>query len=911
MRTLLLLLGLALTVPARAAAPTGFDETTWKLGVSPATGMAWAPDGSRRLFVLEKGTGTTGRVHIIQMQPDMTPPRDGNDTIITSVFATEAVITPSECGLIGIAFDPAFVENHYLYVFVTVSASEQQILRYTDDHGTMTERTVLVTGLPTRGANHDGGGIGVGLDGKLYWSIGDNGAGVGVDQDLTLLAAKVSRAELDGEPVNDNPFNDGVGPNNEYIWARGFRNPFTFTFEPATGALWVNTVGTGYEQIFVPHQGDHAGYNDYENNQPAGYLTPALKYRTNGSDTRTLVSATRTSGVVTYTTSADHGFRVGERITIAGAGALSGAAYVTSRADRTFTMSQPGPDATVTGGTATTDNIGGSITGGAFIDGNLFPDDYQGNFIFGDYNSGNLTRVQLGDDHLPKQVDIWTSGVSSTVDLALGPDGALWGVGVVSGVLRRYAPSVVAPKMVVSGLHPWIVEGRTATFQVSLAAAPDSDVTVRIARSDGATTIDTMTSNLTFTTSSWRTPQAVVLHADDTPSYDSDRHATFELVAAGYPSKHVEARTIELEEQRLVVSVAQLQLSEGGSGSFFVSLSKAPLAPLTVSATSAGDADIVVDTPSLTFTALDWDQPHEVKLHAELDADSDADHALVTLMGSGVSARTVQVTANDIAFTAPQITSVPNLTAYVGYTYTYQVVASGNPPPHFTLGGAVANMSMNSDTGLLTWTPSEPMPANINIIADNGVAPSALQSASLVAVEDAGPIAVLTRPTNGELVSGTTAECFGDCIDDIGCTEGRFYIDDVLAWTDVVEGNHYHLGGAHNLWDTTTLTAGPHTVKLVVVDTSGHTAEDSATVCVRECFPVGEPNDFPEAETSEPSPEGAVESTTEVVESPESGDDVSDVHTTHKGKDDGCGAGATPLWLLVLVPLARRRARHA
>ena len=159
-------------------------------------------------------------------------------------------------------FRPRFAQNRYVYFFVTVSASEQQIIRYTDSGGVGTDKTVILAGLPTAGQNHDGGAVGFGPDGKLYWAIGDLGNGTGVDANLTSLAAKIGRANPDGTVLNDNPFFDGAGPNDDRIWARGFRNPFTFTWQPSTEQLWLNVVGTAYEQVFLPVAGDHGGWND-------------------------------------------------------------------------------------------------------------------------------------------------------------------------------------------------------------------------------------------------------------------------------------------------------------------------------------------------------------------------------------------------------------------------------------------------------------------------------------------------------------------------------------------------------------------------------------------------------------------------------------------------------------------------
>ena len=233
------------------------------------TGIDWAPDGSGRLFVIRKGGFggmQTAEVRIVQ-----------NGTVLATPFATETVYTDSECGLIGMCFDPDFLNNHYVYFFITVSSSEQRIVRYTDTNNIGTNRTVLVTGLPTVGANHDGGAIGIGNDGKLYWAIGDNGVGAGANADLTSLASKIGRATRIGTVPADNPFIDGAGPNNDYIWARGFRNPFTFTFQRSTGQLWSDTVGTNWEQVFLPFSGSHSGWNTYENNQPTGFLTSCYR----------------------------------------------------------------------------------------------------------------------------------------------------------------------------------------------------------------------------------------------------------------------------------------------------------------------------------------------------------------------------------------------------------------------------------------------------------------------------------------------------------------------------------------------------------------------------------------------------------------------------------------------------------
>jgi hypothetical protein len=449
------------------------------------------------------------------------------------------------------AFDPNFAVNHFVYFFVTVSTGEQQIIRYDAAGATGTGRTVVRDQLPTVGGNHNGGGIGIAGDGKLYWSIGDLANGTGVDGNLTSLASKVGRANRDGTLPPDNPFDDGAGPNNDFIWARGMRNPFTMQIQPSTGQVWLNVVGDGYEQVFLVGRGDHGGYNDFENNQLAGFITPTIVYRTNGSDNRTITTVTRSGGVSTFTTSASHRFRVGGNLTIAGVTDTSfnqQNLYVASTpSPTTFTALQAGPDATSTGGSAATLNQGGCLTGGVFYDASLASEPYRGNFFYGDCNSGRIMRARIdAATNAVLSTDYWATGISTQVDIAVGPDGALYYAGVGTSNVYRAAFNVSAQGLVVGNLNLRADEGGEVVTTVRLASVPAGPVQVDVARTAGDTDVAVLAgATLAFDPVNWSRPQLVRVGAATDPDGAEDI-ATISVSSTGLATVPIRVSVLEL-----------------------------------------------------------------------------------------------------------------------------------------------------------------------------------------------------------------------------------------------------------------------------------------------------------------------------------------------------------------------------
>jgi hypothetical protein len=106
------------------------------------------------------------------------------------------------------------------------------------------------------------------------------------------------------------------------------------------------------------------------------------------------------------------------------------------------------------------------------------------------------------------------------------------------------------------------------------------------------------------------------------------------------------------------------------------------------------------------------------------------------------------------------------------------------------------------------------------------------------------PTASITQPTNGATVSGTGAEFFGNGNDPQGngtLDRAEFFVDGVLRYTDEYDGatGHFHYGGSHLRWNTTSISNGPHTLMMVVYDTGG--LSGSATVNVTVNNSAGAP----------------------------------------------------------------------
>jgi glucose/arabinose dehydrogenase len=370
----------AISLPAQFA-----DEAVASVG-SP-TALAFLPDG--RLLV----TTQPGRLRVV---------RAGALVATPALDLSSRVCANSERGMLGVAVDPSFATNHFIYLYWTFNKFNtcatnspqsplNRVARYVlgdnDVVDPNTER-VLIDNIPSPAGNHNAGDLHFGPDGFLYVSVGDGGCklgdasrcgGNGNDnaRQLSLLSGKILRITRDGAIPSDNPqagvggsrrcgdpsgVPSGTGPCQE-MWAWGLRNPFRFSFRAGSSEMFINDVGQNvWEEIDRGQKGADYGWNAREGHcangsttscgaPPAGMTNPIFDYQHNAPASSPFAGC-------------------------------------------------------------------GSITGGAFIPAGVWPADYDGAYLFSDYVAGKIFRLRAGSGSSFTADAFATSlGGSSAVDL--------------------------------------------------------------------------------------------------------------------------------------------------------------------------------------------------------------------------------------------------------------------------------------------------------------------------------------------------------------------------------------------------------------------------------------------------------------------------------------------------------------
>ncbi|MDB5257085.1 MAG: hypothetical protein JWM14_1780 [Chitinophagaceae bacterium] len=221
--------------------PSNFSRVLVSDGFSSPTAFAFTPNGSD-IFVTLQG----GILRMIQ-----------NGVVVQDPIITLSVMNTGERGLIGVTVDPAFEDNHYVYLYYTVPAGTERtaafnkIVRITLNGTAVVEgslTTILeLNDLSAQHTNHNGGSMAFGPDGKLYVGVGENATGTNA-QNLDNYLGKILRINPDGSVPEGNPFTGNDAKSR--IWAYGLRNPYSITFDRISGKLFVNDVGEStWEEI--------------------------------------------------------------------------------------------------------------------------------------------------------------------------------------------------------------------------------------------------------------------------------------------------------------------------------------------------------------------------------------------------------------------------------------------------------------------------------------------------------------------------------------------------------------------------------------------------------------------------------------------------------------------------------------
>ncbi|NOY99981.1 MAG: glucose dehydrogenase [Chloroflexi bacterium] len=267
--------------------PQGYQWVVVADGLEQPLDVQHAGDGSGRLFVVEQ----EGRIRIIQ-----------NGRLLETPFLDVRKRVGSrkaEQGLLGLAFHPRYAENGLFFVNYTDRDGNTVVARFhvsadPNQADPASETALLHVEQPY--SNHNGGGLVFGPDGYLYIGLGDGGSGGdphGNGQSLDTMLGKMLRIDVDGGELYavpaDNPFVSGGGL--PEIWAYGLRNPWRYTFDAATGDLYIGDVGQElWEEIDYLPAGTPGGVNFgwnymegthvYAGQPPAGMalVAPVMEY---------------------------------------------------------------------------------------------------------------------------------------------------------------------------------------------------------------------------------------------------------------------------------------------------------------------------------------------------------------------------------------------------------------------------------------------------------------------------------------------------------------------------------------------------------------------------------------------------------------------------------------------------------
>ena len=216
--------------------------------------MDFTPDG--RILLTER----PGRIRIVR-----------EDRLLPEAWMTLGDVDDElACGLLGLAVDPHFSSNRFVYAAYTYRTTEGHLrdrlvrLRERADGKGAVDRVLLEYGIPG-GSQHHGGCVKFGPDGKLYWTTGDLGRPE-ISQDRSHLAGKILRLNPDGSVPSDNPFSESP------VYSYGHRNPQGLAWQPGTRDLYVVDHGPSFrDELNRVEVGGNYGWPEITAEQSYGW----------------------------------------------------------------------------------------------------------------------------------------------------------------------------------------------------------------------------------------------------------------------------------------------------------------------------------------------------------------------------------------------------------------------------------------------------------------------------------------------------------------------------------------------------------------------------------------------------------------------------------------------------------------
>ncbi len=241
--------------------PAGFNEAQLLTGLSRPVALAFISGG--RLLIGEQGSPAgsataTARIRVFR-----------NGALLAADYATVSPVyrgtggaNNNESGFLGLAVDPAFDTNGYVYAFVSISSSEQVVYRWTTVGDIGTARVAMVSGIPFAAINHDGGGLCFGPDGFLYVAVGENNTTITDAQLTTNWKGKVLRFDTSTVPATAAPGNPFGAGNAVYTY--GHRHPFRICVRPGTSQMFCAENGpSSTDEINLLVAGGNYGWPTY------------------------------------------------------------------------------------------------------------------------------------------------------------------------------------------------------------------------------------------------------------------------------------------------------------------------------------------------------------------------------------------------------------------------------------------------------------------------------------------------------------------------------------------------------------------------------------------------------------------------------------------------------------------------